>query len=200
VRDAKEAEWAVSLDSPRDESWPKLAAESATIAKNCDELDVVVSNTGSAPIYVAGFYIDSRGGVLAIDHRDPGKSVSDCHRLLRAGEVIKLSQFFGTIPQVRPRIVSWIGGKPQSAGIEHLALIAIPLEGLSGPPDLCKLSQPSQAVTTRGVVADAGDKAKLLNDLMDGVLLDVGTRGLRFHVIQSETRIAGQVFTVDLRP
>ena len=190
-----------SLDSPRDLNWPAFSAETAVIAHNCDELDVVVSNSGRFKYYIGAFYIDARGGIMALRHRDPSRSVSDCHRVLAPGERIKLTRYHGGTVRMRPRIVTWDAKGAQSAGTEHLVVIAIPENGLTETPDLCKLAQETQPVSTRGTIKGEGDNARLLNDLMDSVLLDAGTRGgSQFEVVRAKTSITGRLMTVSLRP
>ena len=57
-------------------------------------------------------------------------------------------------------------------------------------------------MTTRGeVIKGEGDNAALLNDLMDSVLLDAGTRGgAQFEVVRSKTSISGKLLTINLVP
>jgi hypothetical protein len=117
------------------------------------------------------------------------------------GEAFKLSQYHGGSVRMRPRLVTWTAKGAQSAGTEHLVVIAIPENGLTETPDLCKLAQKTQPVTTRGVIGGGGDNAALLNDLMDSVLLDAGTRGgSQFEVVRAKTSITGQLMTVNLVP
>ena len=200
-RNAEQGAFDGSLDSPRDKNWPVFSAETAVIARNCDELDVVITNSGRFKYYVGAFYVDARGGVLEMRYRDPAKSTSDCHRIVAPGETFKLTQFYGGSLHMRPRLVTWTAKGAQSAGTEHLVVIAIPENGLTEPPQLCQLAQKTQPVTTRGVIRGEGDNAALLNELMDSVLLDAGTRGgAQFEVVRAKTSITGQLMTVNLVP
>jgi hypothetical protein len=131
-------------------------------AGNCSFVDLQVGNEGDLDYYLAGFYVDSLGGVTAI----PANVVtSGCVRSLPAGSEGALGFKFW--------IDTWdeVSNKPSSTGTEKFVLLAIPKDETRSPPALCALIQPTLAAMqqTRDVEIVAGQEDGL-SELIDAIL------------------------------
>ena len=163
-------------------------------AGNCDFVSIEVTNDSDQDYYVAGFYVDSLGGVAAIPYR---ASKSGCVRPLSAGTGKPLTfQFW---------IDTWDekAGKPSTTGAENFVVLAVPKTGANAAPRLCALTQPTLSAMqqTRNVEMPGtrGNSGKL-STLLGGVE-GTTTRGASAAPEEDDgPAMSGRLFTFDVKP
>ena len=164
-----------------------------TAAGNCDYVTIKVSNDSDNDYYVAGFYVDSLGGVSVFPSRSKR---TGCIRNLPAGTDKSLDFTF--------RIDTWDEdkSKPMSTGAENFVVLAVPKEPNVPPPRLCSLTQPtlSSMQQTRSV-EDGGTRGKRtrLSALLGGVAGDA-TRGASGGDDEGGPAMSGRLFVFDVKP
>ena len=177
---------------PRDVPATPVTALMPVAAGNCSFVDLQVRNEGDLDYYLAGFYVDSLGGVTAI----PTNVVtSGCVRTLPAGSEGALSFKFW--------IDTWdeINNKPSSIGVENFLLLAIPKDETRTPPALCALVQPTlvAAQQTRDIEIAAGQEnglSKLINSIVNAP-----SRGISVAAASDDqSEITARLFIFDVKP
>ena len=162
-------------------------------AGNCDYVQIDVTNDSDIDYYIAGFYVDSLGGVAAIPY---STAKSGCVRPLPAGTGKKLSFKFW--------IDTWDekAGKPSTTGAENFVILAVPKDGSGAAPRLCALTQPTLTAMqqTREVSAGVtrGSKKKL-DALMNGVQ-GTATRGASAAAEDDGPAMSARLFVFDVKP
>lgn len=189
----QDAKTACKGDKPPPEAQASpLAPLMPTQAGNCTFIDIEVKNTShDADYYVAGFYVDSLGGVSAI----PAKSAhTGCVRTLPMGgdETLNFRFWIDTWDERAKR--------PSSTGPENFVILAVPKDDTSTPPKLCALTQPTLAALqqTRDVEGTRGGGNKL-SKLIGGVA-GGATRGVNESAATDNQPMSAQLFVFDVKP
>ena len=151
-----------------------------------------VRNEGDLDYYLAGFYVNSLGGVTAIP---TNVITSGCVRTLPAGSEGALSFKFW--------IDTWdeISNEPSSTGVENFLLLAIPKDETRSPPALCALVQPTlvAAQQTRDIEIATGQENGL-SKLINGIV-DASSRGISVAAAgDDKSEITARLFILDVKP
>jgi hypothetical protein len=172
---------------------PPLQPLLPAAAGNCSFVDIEVKNTSDQDYYVAGFYVDSLGGVSAIPANVQKRG---CVRTLPAG---------GDQPLVfRFWIDTWdeAANRPSSTGAENFVVLGVAKDATHEPPRLCALTQPTlQAMQQTRDVEMAGTRgtrnklATLIGDVQGG-----NTRGVSAAPDDNGPAMAGMLFVFDVKP
>ncbi|MBI3672322.1 MAG: caspase family protein [Rhizobiales bacterium] len=179
---------------------PPAGAQSSAIepllpvaAGNCSFVDIEVKNTSDQDYYVAGFYVDSLGGVAAIP---PSVGTRGCVRLLPTG-VDKALAF-------RFWIKSWNleANAPSSTGAENFVILGVPKDNTHEPPKLCALTQPTldamqqtRSVEIAGTRSSNNKFATLIGDVQGSA-----TRGASTAADDGGPKMTGRLFVFDVKP
>ena len=152
------------------------AADGPSAVGNCDVVRVAIANRSTANDYlVGGFYVDARGGILALPLSSGDESMGNCVFSLPKRQDQQLS--------FELQVTTWSddgSGNPGPAptGLERMIVIAMKRDGSGLTPNLCALGQESLSATiaTRDIaMASVGTAAEL--DRLIGDIVGSGTRG-----------------------
>jgi hypothetical protein len=161
---------------------------------NCDFIEIDVTNESDQDYYMAGFYVDSLGGIAAI----PASATQNgCVRtLISDGKKSLRFRFWINTWDVKKK-------KPTSVGAENFVVLAIPKSENRQPPKLCSLTQPTLAAMqqTRDVEMPTtrGEKSKLADLLGD--VEGSATRGVSAATEEdSGPPMTGRLFVFDVKP
>ena len=191
VRDARAA--CKTKEAPDTAQAAPVSPMLPAAAGNCDYVEIEVTNDSDNDYYVAGFYVDSLGGIAAIPY---STAKSGCVRPLPAGTGKKLAFKFW--------IDTWDekAQKPSTTGAENFVILAVPKDASGAAPRLCALTQPTLAAMqqTRGVKAGStrGPKNQL-STLLNGVE-GSATRGASAAPEDDGPAMSGRLFVFDVKP
>ena len=191
VRDAKAA--CKTKETPGTAQAAPVSPMLPAAAGNCDYVEIEVTNDSDNDYYVAGFYVDSLGGITAIPY---STAKSGCVRPLPAGTGKKLAFKFW--------IDTWDekAKKPSTTGAENFVILAVPKDGSGAAPRLCALTQPTLAAMqqTRGVEAGSTRGSKnQLSTLLNGVE-GSATRGASAAAEDDGPALSARLFVFDVKP
>lgn len=162
-------------------------------ASNCDMLNIEVTNDSDLDYFIAGFYVDSLGGVAAFPRSAAERG---CSRSLAAGtgKPLKFKLFIDTWDEG--------AGKPSSVGAENFVVLAVPKDQTKQPPKLCSLTQPAltalQSKRSATKSADSGKKSKLAS--LIGAVEGDTTRGSSGASEDGGPPMSGRLFVFDVKP
>lgn len=162
---------------------------------NCDFIEIEVSNDSDLDYYLAGFYVDSLGGIASI----PASAAQNgCVRtLISDGKKSLRFRFWINTWDVKAK-------KPTSVGAENFVVLAIPKSENRQPPKLCALTQPTVSAMqqTRDVEMPGtrGSKDKLAS--LIGDMEGSATRGMSAAAEEESDgpQMAGRLFVFDVKP
>lgn len=181
TRDAKAK---CNKEPPADGQAAPIRALEPADAGNCDHLEFTVKNDSGDDYYVAGLYVDARGGVTAVPF---ASSKSGCARTLSGDASKPLTFSFWT------DIWDEKAGKPQATGPENFVVLAVPKDAARQPPPFCNLTQSAVAELQASRGAPRDQYGTLFDSVSGNATRSVGgdMPGLS---------MTGQVFMLDVRP
>lgn len=153
-------------------------------AGNCDVVYVSVENRSSTRAYfVAPFYVEARGAVMALLNTQGNGASNNCAYDLPAGSASKLS--------FEVQVNTWDGeaDRPLPVGREHIVMLVIEKDDTRSPPPFCALEQES-LVKTRAVGNDNSPVAALFNSVAGGTRGTTSVKDISMQAFKLELDVA----------
>ena len=162
-------------------------------ATHCDLVEVEVTNEGDRDYFVAGFYVDSLGGIAVVPR---SAEKVGCVRTLPMGSDTPL------------RFGFWINtwdrahDRPSSVGAENFVLLATPKDDSRQPPRLCALAQQTLSAMQKTRSAEMADTRGQLSPLQDllGSVQGAATRGSNDYTEGASLQVTSRLFVFDVKP
>jgi hypothetical protein len=163
------------LDPEERQRMRQLGAASA--AGNCDLVSLSITNTSTLSDYfIAGFYVDARGGVIPAPRAGDKTTPGNCgYALSRAMSAVDNSQRI----DLDMWVTTWSNGQAAPVGLERFVLLALKQDSTGLQPDLCGLAQQTLAAELGSRAATRGGEPSPLQRLIGeiGGATRGGTRG-----------------------